>query len=35
MKKIDEMLEIWIINSVVRKELRKLIIKEIKKHEIL
>ena len=35
MKKIDEMLEIWIINSVIRKELRKLIIKEIKKHEIL
>jgi len=35
MKKIDEMLKIWIINSVVRKELRKLIIKEIKKHEIL
>ena len=35
MKKIDEMLKTWIINSVIREELRKLIIKEITKNEKL
>mgnify|MGYP003627475578 CR=1 FL=1 len=35
MKRIDEMLKTWIINSVIREELRKLIIKEITKNEKL
>ena len=33
MKEIDEMLERWIINTIIRKQLRKLIIKEINKNE--
>ena len=33
MKDIDEMLEKWIINTIIRKQLRELIIKEINKHE--
>jgi hypothetical protein len=32
MKEIDEMLNRWIFNSIIRKELRDLIIKEIKKN---
>ena len=35
MKEIDEMLDRWIANTIIKKQLRKLIIKEIKKHEIL
>ena len=31
MKEIDEMLERWIINTIIRKQLRDLIIKEINK----
>ena len=31
MKKIDIMLEKWIYNSIIRKQLRDLIIKEINK----
>jgi len=31
MKEIDQMLNQWIINSIIRKELRKLIVKAIKK----
>ena len=33
MKQIDEMLNKWIHNNVVRKRLRELIIKAIKNHE--
>jgi hypothetical protein len=33
MKEIDVMLEKWIRNSIIRKELRNLIIKEINKNE--
>jgi len=34
MKEIDEMLDRWIFNSIIRKQLRDLIIKQIKnKHE--
>ena len=33
MKKIDIMLEKWIYNSIIRKQLRNLIIKEINKNE--
>ena len=33
MKQIDEMLNKWIHNDVVRKQLRDLIIKAIKNHE--
>jgi hypothetical protein len=33
MKDIDEMLEKWIINTIIREQLRELIIKEINKHE--
>ena len=33
MKEIDEMLNRWIYNSIIREELRKLIIKEINKNE--
>jgi len=33
MKEIDEMLERWIINTIIRKQLRELIIKEINKNE--
>ena len=33
MKEIDSMLETWIYNSIIREELRKLIIKEINKDE--
>ena len=35
MKEIDEMLDRWIHNSIVRKQLRKLIINEINKNETL
>ena len=35
MKKIDIMLEKWIYNSIIRKQLRDLIIKEINKNEKL
>jgi len=31
MKEIDEMLNTWIHNSIIRKQLKKLIIKEITK----
>jgi hypothetical protein len=31
MKEIDEMLDKWIVNSIIRKQLRDLIIKEINK----
>jgi len=31
MKEIDDMLEKWIINTIIRKQLRDLIIKEINK----
>ena len=33
MKEIDQMLNQWITNSIIRKELRKLIVKEIKKNK--
>ena len=33
MKQIDEMLDRWIHNNIVRKQLRKLIIKEINRNE--
>ena len=33
MKEIDEMLERWIINTIIRKQLRELIIKAINKNE--
>ena len=33
MKEIDIMLEKWIYNSIIRKQLRDLIIKEINKNE--
>ena len=33
MKGIDEMLEKWIINTIIRKQLRDLIIKEINKND--
>ena len=33
MKEIDNMLETWIYNSIIREELRKLIVKEINKDE--
>ncbi len=33
MKDIDEMLEKWIINTVIREQLRELIIKEINKND--
>ena len=33
MKEIDNMLETWIYNSIIREQLRKLIIKEINKNE--
>ena len=33
MKEIDEMLNTWIFNSIIRKQLRDLIIKEINKNE--
>ena len=35
MKEIDIMLEKWIYNSIIRKQLRDLIIKEINKNEKL
>ena len=35
MKEIDVMLEKWIRNSIIREELRNLIIKEINKNEKL
>lgn len=35
MKEIDVMLEKWIRNSIIRNELRSLIIKEINKNEKL
>jgi len=31
MKEIDQMLDQWIYNSIIRAEIRKLIIKELKK----
>ena len=33
MKEINEMLDIWVYNSIIRKQLRDLIIKEINKNE--
>ena len=33
MKEIDEMLEKWIVNTIIRKQLRDLIIKEINKND--
>ena len=33
MEEIDEMLDKWIYNSIIRKQLRDLIIKEINKDE--
>jgi hypothetical protein len=33
MKEIDSMLKQWIYNSIIREQLRKLIIKEINKNE--
>jgi len=33
MKDIDDMLNTWIYNSIIREELRKLIIKKINKNE--
>ena len=35
MKEIDVMLNKWIYNSIIRKQLRNLIIKEINKNEKL
>ena len=35
MKEIDEMLDRWIHNSIIREQLRKLIINEINKNETL
>ena len=35
MKEIDIMLERWVYNSIIRKQLRDLIIKEINKNEKL
>tara|TARA_R110000765_G_scaffold30306_1_gene71736 strand:- start:863 stop:970 length:108 start_codon:yes stop_codon:yes gene_type:complete len=35
MKEIDVMLEQWIHSSIIRKQLRELIIKEINKNETL
>jgi|TARA_R110000823_G_scaffold245378_4_gene369453 hypothetical protein len=35
MKEIDEMLNRWITNSLIREQLRKLIIKEINRNETL
>jgi len=34
-KEIDDMLNKWIVNTIIKEQLRNLIIKEIKKHEIL
>jgi len=31
MKEIDQMLDQWIYNSIIRAEIRKLIVKELKK----
>ena len=33
MKEIDDMLNVWIYNTIIRKQLRDLIIKEINKNE--
>ena len=33
MKEIDQMLEQWIYNSIIRARLRKLIVKEINKNK--
>ena len=33
MKEIDDMLNTWIYNSIIKKQLRELIIKEINKNE--
>ena len=33
MKEIDNMLNTWIYNSIIKEELRELIIKEINKNE--
>ena len=35
MKEIDNMLNTWIYNSIIREQLRNLIIKEINKNETL
>ena len=35
MKEIDEMLDRWITNTIIKKQLRELIIKEINKNEKL
>ena len=34
MKEIDQMLEQWIFNTIIRKKLRNLIIKEINKYKL-
>jgi len=34
MKEIDEMLNRWIYNSIIREQLRKLIIKEINNEKV-
>ena len=34
MKEIDNMLDTWIINSIIRNKLRKLIVKEIEKAQM-
>jgi hypothetical protein len=33
MKEIDNMLDAWIINSIIRNKLRELIVKEINKNK--
>jgi len=33
MKEIDNMLNTWVYNTIIREQLRKLIIKEINKNE--
>ena len=35
MKEIDDMLNTWVYNTIIRKQLRDLIIKEINKNEKL
>ena len=34
MKEIDQMLDQWIYNSIIRARLRKLIVKEIEKNKL-
>ena len=33
MKEIDQMLEQWVKNSIIREKFRKIILKEINKHK--